>query len=153
MSPIEHHQRPLFSRVHPFLLVIIGGGIGSLARHGVISIHSDPTVAVFLVNIVGSVLLGSLTAWTQHSGSTLLGADGELRAHWSGLLGLGFCGGLTTFSTHMVDVAQRLDASGPGAAAIPLISTTAMAIVAAGIGYQTTRQRIGLAGERVGEPL
>lgn len=148
MSPIEHDQQPSLSRVHPLVLVILGGGLGSLARHGAISIHSDPIAAVFLLNIVGSLLLGSLTAWTQHSASTLLGANGALRGHWSGLLGLGFCGGLTTFSTHMVNVAQRLDASGFGAAAIPLLSTAAMAIMAAGIGYQATRQRIGPTGER-----
>lgn len=151
MSPIELRQRPSFGRVHPLLLVVIGGGVGSLARHSVVSIHSDPVTAVFLLNIAGSLLLGSLTAWTQHSASTLHGPDGELRGHWSALLGLGFCGGLTTFSTHMVDVAQRLNSSAPSSAVIPLVATTAMAIMAAGAGYEGTRRQIALAGHRGGE--
>lgn len=126
--------------VHPFLLIGIGGALGSLARHGVLSAATNDSATVFALNIVGSFALGALTAWLQHSRSALLGSAGEAREHWAAFLGVGLCGGLTTFSTHMVDVAQRLDASAFGEALFSLIGTAAVAIASAGVGYELVRR-------------
>jgi len=126
--------------VHPLALVGLGGAVGSVARHIVVSGPADPSIAVFLLNVVGSLALGSITAWLQHARSSLHGDAGEAKPHWAALLGLGLCGGLTTFSTHMVDVAQRLDSSETETALLSLFGTAAAAIAAAAVGYELTRR-------------
>lgn len=75
------------------LFVALGGGVGAalryLAGRYIRSYRSVP-VATLLVNVVGCGLLGML------SGAAL---PPELFA----LLGSGFCGGLTTYSTFAVE--------------------------------------------------
>jgi len=129
-------------RAHPLLLVALGGATGSLVRHGVTSTTLRESIAIFLLNVVGSLALGAMAAWLQHAESPLLGVAREASGHWAALLGLGFCGGLTTFSTHMVDVAQRLDSSSWTGALLSLLGTTAVAIAAAGIGYEAVRRTV-----------
>ena len=146
MTSSELHQRSTvrqITRAHPLALVGLGGASGSLARHGVVSTPLDPSVAVFILNVIGSLALGAPTAWLQHSNSPFHGTSGEARVHWLSLLGLGFCGGLTTFSTHMVDVAQRLDSSSTTSALISLLATAGVATAAAGAGYEAARRAIG----------
>lgn len=147
---------PQIARVQPLVLVGLGGATGSLVRHGVVSTALDPTLAVFLLNVAGSLILGALTAWLQHAGSPWHGPAGEAKRHWSSLLGLGFCGGLTTFSTHMVDVATRLDGThrinSASSALVSLFGVAGVAIAAAVLGYEGTRRRSTRtsAGERGG---
>ena len=76
------------------LLVGFGGFLGSILRYLIsklnteISIHSFPA-GTFLVNIIGSLLIGFLVGvLATHAPSSLLRL----------LLITGFCGGFTTFS-------------------------------------------------------
>ena len=78
------------------VLVIIGGGIGSLLRYlgqrwvNEFYRHSFP-LATFLINITGCLLIGVLHA---------LGEKGNILSSQTRLLLItGFCGGFTTFST------------------------------------------------------
>lgn len=85
-----------------FLLVFIGGGLGSTARHGV----SVLTVKLFgiqflagtlLVNTLGSFLMGVVFEyWAAKSG---LSQYGKL------FLATGFLGGFTTFSAFSLEAA------------------------------------------------
>ena len=74
-----------------FLLVFLGGGLGSVCRYAVSVIMarggSPLPWATLLVNVLGCLLIG-LFAQT-------LARDSALR----GLFIAGFCGGFTTFST------------------------------------------------------
>lgn len=78
-----------------FLLVFLGGGVGSMMRYvvtlllGRVSAGGFPW-ATFTVNVVGSFLIGALSAWVARG---VLSADARL------LLVVGVCGGFTTFST------------------------------------------------------
>jgi CrcB protein len=63
----------------------------------------------FLVNIIGAFLLGYLT--------TRLQERLPLSAYRRPLLGTGFCGGLTTFSTMQVELLSMFDAGNVGLAA------------------------------------
>jgi len=68
------------------LLVALGAAIGAPLRHLVSRMF--PTVfpwGTLLVNVAGSFLLGLLTV--------------AVRGPWLALLGSGFCGALTTYST------------------------------------------------------
>lgn len=83
--------------LHPITLVWIGGGFGSVARYYVArwvdrwAAGSLPW-GTFVVNILGSFILGVL--------AILILERMPPNARWAYLLlGTGFCGGFTTFST------------------------------------------------------
>ena len=80
------------------LAIFIGGGLGSLTRYGIavlMRMHSmDFPLATLTVNIIGSLILGFTVAffWNKIPTHAL---DGTLKL----AITVGFCGGLTTFST------------------------------------------------------
>ena len=93
--------------------ICAGGAIGALARVGLLQIGlpSAPAWpwATFVVNILGAFLLGYFT--------TRLQERLPLSAYRRPLLGTGFCGALTTFSTVQVELLKMLDAHRYGVAA------------------------------------
>jgi CrcB protein len=86
-----------------FFAIGAGGAVGSLARYGMKVAIPAPASgfpwATFLVNITGATMLGVLSAIP----AIRLHLDSRLRV----LIGTGFCGGLTTFSTLSLEVATR----------------------------------------------
>ncbi len=83
------------------LLVAAGGAAGALLRWGVSRAVPGRT-ATLAVNLAGSLLLGLLL----HAGPSM-----------AALVGIGFCGALTTFSTYALEVVQG------GGARYALVST------------------------------
>jgi CrcB protein len=83
-----------------------GGAFGALGRVGLE--QAWPTApgswpwATFAVNILGAFLLGSLMTGLRH---------GPVSIPTYRLLGTGFCGALTTFSTMQIELLQMLDHS------------------------------------------
>ena len=77
------------------LLVFVGGGIGSMLRFvvGKYLNNSDNGIpyGTFLVNIVGSLLIGILLG--------LAAKNNTITENHMLFLATGFCGGFTTFST------------------------------------------------------
>lgn len=78
------------------LLIGLGGFLGSVLRFAVsrmfIAVHfTSFPIATFLVNIVGSFIIGLLFAWNYKNGG--------LSDEWRLFLATGFCGGFTTFSS------------------------------------------------------
>jgi fluoride exporter len=84
-----------------FVLVAVAGGLGALARYGLDNALAPQSerfpVGIFVVNALGSLLLGVVVG---------LDAAGTMPAHWATVLGVGFCGAFTTFSTAAVDAAR-----------------------------------------------
>jgi CrcB protein len=73
---------------------------------GLLPIGSGIPWATFLANIIGSAILGALVALpTGQAGTSSLRMP---------LLGIGFCGGLTTFSTLCFEVFDLLDRGSAG---------------------------------------
>jgi|SRR5215203_1472310 len=86
--------------IRNFLIVGVGGAVGSMLRYGVQKFFQSQSGAVFptgtlLVNITGCFLIGIL--WSLVSRS--LTWDDEMKL----LLMTGFCGGFTTFSAFTLE--------------------------------------------------
>lgn len=89
------------------MTVLLGlmGGVGAILRFLVDSAitqrnSSRIPLGTLVVNLTGSLLLGLLTGWASHGSSTA--EDVQL------VLGTGFCGGFTTFSTASVESVRLL---------------------------------------------
>ena len=78
-------------------LVALGGAVGSLARWGLAEAVPGAW-ATLAVNLSGCLAIGLLAGW-------LFVRHPRLRL----LLGVGFLGGYTTFSTHLLDARGLLD--------------------------------------------
>ena len=94
---------PQISRLE-LVAVGAGGAVGALGRVGLeqawpAAPGSWPW-ATFAVNILGAFLLGSLMSGLRH---------GPVSIPTYRLLGTGFCGALTTFSTMQIELLQMLD--------------------------------------------
>ena len=92
--------------------IFAGGFAGALARAELaVAITHDPgrwPWATFVVNIAGAFMLGYFT--------TRLQERLPLSAYRRPLLGTGFCGALTTFSTMQIEILEMLDAGRVGLA-------------------------------------
>lgn len=110
-----------------FLLVGLGGALGSMLRYGMTllcaALNLSGNVATFGVNILGSFLIGLLTGCCK---------DGHLLL----LLTVGLCGGFTTFSTFSMQNVQLLQEGKIGLAAIYIIATVVTCVVMAWLGYK-----------------
>ena len=115
--------------------VALGGAAGALSRWGVLSLSGADTsrLALFAVNVAGSLLLG-----------LIFGSRERIGDRWFALLGTGFAGGLTTFSTFAVTVAADLEDGELVAAATDALGTMVTVLLGAGVGYRLGR----LAGTR-----
>lgn len=103
------------------LAVFLGGTAGASARvaltvAGGTSAPGWPWVT-FAVNVLGAVLLGYA--------ATRLGERLPPSAYRRPLLGTGFCGGFTTFSTMQLEVLEMLDAGLVGRAVAYLAASIA----------------------------
>ena len=119
-------------------VVSAGGALGAGARYAATMAWPTPQAAfpatVFVVNVVGSALIGILMVsvvqlWPH-------------RRLVRPFLGTGVLGGFTTFSTYAVDVSQLATARQVGTAAAYLILTPTVAVLAATLAARTTRRLI-----------
>lgn len=118
--------------------VAVGGAFGALARWGALA-ATDPDLAdemVLALNAVGSLILGMLAGGARRRGGRRPITENRYL-----LLGTGFCGGLTTFSTYALDVARALDEGALLRAATFGLSTPILAVLVGGIGYRLTAPR------------
>ena len=85
--------------INSFLLVFIGGGLGSIFRYSIgLIIKTTPTqfpFATLIANASGCLLLGLILGFLSTKSSV------SNTQHM--LLAVGFCGGLTTFSTFTLE--------------------------------------------------
>jgi CrcB protein len=110
-----------------WIAVSLCGGLGAVGRtlvdRRITSVHRGVyPLGIFVVNITGSLLLGVMTG-------IAVGADARL------LLGSGFLGGFTTFSTWIVDSRRLMDARLAREAALNIVLALLCGLIAAIAGW------------------
>ncbi|MBM6576190.1 fluoride efflux transporter CrcB [Microvirga sp. SRT01] len=98
--------------MNSLLLVMLGGALGSGARHltgraTLAAFGPDFPAGTLSVNIVGGLLMGLLAGVLSRSGGN---------EPWRLLLGVGVLGGFTTFSSFSLDVVTLVERGQPGVA-------------------------------------
>ncbi|MBW4721724.1 fluoride efflux transporter CrcB [Saccharothrix obliqua] len=111
------------------LLVFVGAGLGAVARYLTDRVvrarhRSIMPWGTFAVNVVGSFLLGCV------AGSAPVA---------EALVGTGFCGGLTTYSTFSLETVRLLEAGALRQALANAVLNLVAGVGAAAAGYLLTR--------------
>ena len=106
---------PLHLRPSSVALVFVGGAAGTGLRYAlgllIPTVPGHPVWATLTANLAGALILGALLEILVLAGPDL----GHRRAVRL-LIGTGFCGGLTTYSTFALDLRGLLAAGHPGTA-------------------------------------
>lgn len=101
------------------LLVALGAGVGAPLRYAVATRWDDRFPrGTLAVNVLGSLLLGLLSALSVSGGT-------------AALLGTGFCGGFTTYSAFAV----QAHGLGPRRGLAYVVVTTGLALGACALGF------------------
>ncbi|WP_435145006.1 fluoride efflux transporter FluC [Halobaculum sp. P14] len=106
------------------LLVAVGGAVGAAARH-LVGLAVPGRRATAAVNVAGSVLLGAV------GGAVAGGASPTL----SLLVGAGFCGAFTTYSSFAVELQRLLAERNWRSAAAFGVGVLVAALLGAAAGY------------------
>lgn len=119
----------------PFLLVFLGGGLGSASRYFIGIWLNSPTRAIpfgtLTVNILGSLLIGLILGWSLKSNT--------MHANAILILATGFCGGFTTFSTFAYENYSLLKSGDMGTFLIYTLTSLALGILAVFVGISISK--------------
>ena len=113
------------------LLVLIGGALGAPVRYVVdlmVQSRHDSVLpwGTFVANAAGSLVLGATAGGVAAAGSP----------HWLlTLVGTGFCGALTTFSTFSFETVRLAEEGALGAAAVNVAGSVLVGAAACAAGW------------------
>ncbi|MGX1751002.1 fluoride efflux transporter FluC [Glutamicibacter protophormiae] len=146
-DPENTVRRRAHLRPGHLLLVFLGGAAGTAGREAVnllLPSHQGFPTATFAVNILGALLLGLLLESLGRFG----GSPGRAR-RMRLLLGTGFMGGFTTYSTLAVDGALLLGTGSAGLGALYALGSIVLGAAASwcGILLGAARTRRNASGE------
>jgi len=116
-----------------YILVALGGGIGSLLRFGISqllntkAIHTFPW-ATFLVNLLGCFLIGLLIGLSNKY-------QFQNQNQFNSFFLIGICGGFTTFSTFSVETLRLLQNSQNIQAILYIIGSILLGLALTFLGY------------------
>ena len=113
-----------------FLLVGLGGGIGSMLRYAASLLFASRhfPYATLLVNILGSFVIGLVLAMSLKNEQFL--------NNWKLFLAVGICGGFTTFSSFSAENLELLQTGKTISAFIYIAASVVFGIVAAWLGVK-----------------
>jgi CrcB protein len=129
---------PAASRVWILAAVAVGGALGTVARYELAL--AEPVRsgrfpwATFAVNVAGSLVLGVVL--------TALVEPGLAASVLRPFVGVGVCGGLTTFSTWMVESVLLVRDGDAGIALVYLLVSLVAGLVAVAVGVVATRRLV-----------
>lgn len=112
--------------IRNFILVGMGGATGAILRYIITLLFTalqwSTTLGTFLTNIVGSFVIGWITACCQSN-------------TWLLFLTIGVCGGFTTYSTFSMQSLTLLQQGRYGTAICYILGTVILCIGFAATGY------------------
>ena len=116
-----------------WLAVVVGGALGSVARHGVniatARVMGEPGPwSTATVNIVGSLIIGVLAG-------ALAGDRLSMSVPTRAFVLVGILGGFTTFSSFMLDSFTLMQTGAPLRAALNLIGQVVIGVLVTYAGY------------------
>ncbi len=122
------------------LAVAAGGAVGAVSRYlvdrAIQSRHGSLfPVGTFVVNVVGSLLLGCLLGGGISAGSV-----------WMALFGVGMCGALTTYSTFSAECFRLAEEGRWVLATVNALGSVLASILAAACGFVLVQGVVGGAG-------
>jgi CrcB protein len=121
-----------------FLAVGVAAAIGAMLRYATDQVVAARVLAprgivfplgTFVVNIVGSLVLGVVAGLLAHAG---------FPQSWEVVIGTGFAGGLTTFSTWTYETVRLLEDGALREASANIGVSLVLGLAAATAGYQVT---------------
>jgi CrcB protein len=117
-----------------YLLVAIGGALGSMMRYGLSGLVMEMTGGTFpygtmFVNVSGAMLIGVLASLAAPESLFFLPAPGRL------LLMTGVCGGYTTFSTFSLETFNLMRDGEFLPAMANMLLSVILCIISVWIGY------------------
>ena len=125
------------------LIVAAGGAIGTLARYGIAQAMAPVSQSLpwgtIAINIAGSFLIGAFGTLTLAGGRHA--APESIRL----FVMVGFCGGFTTFSSFSLQTFDLLRAGAPGRAAVNVVVSVAVCLVAVAAGHYAAARLNGSA--------
>jgi fluoride exporter len=112
------------------LLVALAAGAGAVTRYAVDQVLTGRSrgrfpIGTFVINLTGSFVLGLVTGLALHHG---------LRSDVAAVVGAGFAGGYTTFSTWAWECLALVETGTPRIAAAYGVGSFAAGLAAAGAG-------------------
>jgi fluoride exporter len=112
---------------HPVFLIGAGGAVGSNLRYGIGHLLSQVAIpipiATTVINILGSLILGCVAgSVSDRTQSTYL------------LLGVGLCGGFTTFSTFSLELVEQIQGGKIGLALAECVLNVVLGVTALYVG-------------------
>jgi CrcB protein len=126
------------ARLWPFVLVGAGSAIGGMLRFAVgraIGAGSGGfPLSTFLINVSGSFVLGLLGGVLAHRGGGGFDADAVRLA-----VGVGFCGGFTTFSAFEIETHNLVAGGARMAAAAYVVLSVVVGLLAVRAGLTAAR--------------
>jgi fluoride exporter len=116
--------------------IFVGGFVGAVARAGLVELFPPESGewpwATFAANVLGAFLLGYFT--------TRLQERLPLSSYRRPLLGTGFCGALTTFSTMQVELLEMFDGDRIGLAITYTVVSVAAGFLAVAVATNVVRR-------------
>ena len=117
-----------------YLLIALGGALGSVARffvNGLVSNHLGPIFpwGTLLINVTGSFVIGFISTYTEPEGRWFASPETRL------FLMTGICGGYTTFSSFSL---QTLNLARGGEwlhAGANIVGSVALCLIAVWLGH------------------
>jgi len=136
-SPFDRARPPRWPRLHADVLavVFVGGCLGGWARYGITSTWSSATGRfpwpTFVINTSGAFVLAIVV---------VVAADLVSSRYLRPVLGTGFCGAFTTFSSIVVSTDQLFAHRHAGTAVEYLVASIVAGLAAASLGLICARE-------------